>query len=171
LENLAGKPDCDINILDELYKAGVLIVEHGTPLRNEVPAQLTGIAGDFEFWRAWYYWVVNGPVPLDVAKILYKHPRGIKDVRVAGHCGCPPPEEWAKNGFVNNYHIDSQSGLNFFCDTLREAGLISWPAEDITDLKERVLIRSRRRAEEHYAERRRQEEEYNAIHRKRQGAV
>ena len=49
--------------------------------------------GFIKFWRAWYYWVAGGLVPLDVAKRLYAHPEGKKNVRVAGHCGCPPPEK------------------------------------------------------------------------------
>jgi hypothetical protein len=153
MQNLAGKVDCDVFILEELYKAGVCIVEHPEPLRREVPASLTGVMGKFTFARAWYYWVVEGPVPLSVAKILYDHPRGREDVRVAGHCGCPPPEKWATNGYVYDYHIDSQSGLNFFCDTLREAGLISWPLADVSDLRKKVQARGRALLDEQYEKR------------------
>lgn len=39
-----------------------------------------------------YYWIVRGEVPLDVAKELYEHPLGRRDVRVSGHCMCPAPE-------------------------------------------------------------------------------
>lgn len=45
-----------------------------------------------------YYWVVQGDVPLDIALKLYAEPIGKTDVRINGHCGCPPPEapwvEW-----------------------------------------------------------------------------
>ncbi len=37
------------------------------------------------------YWIVTGPVPLRVAEELYKDPAA-NHIRVAGHCGCPPPE-------------------------------------------------------------------------------
>ena len=39
-----------------------------------------------------YYWRVNGPMPLANAKTLYDNPVGKTDIRVTGHCGCPPPE-------------------------------------------------------------------------------
>lgn len=39
-----------------------------------------------------YYWRVNGPVPLAVAQQIYADPAA-NDIRVAGHCGCPPPED------------------------------------------------------------------------------
>ncbi len=38
------------------------------------------------------YWIVTGPVPLEVALDLYCDPVS-EHIRVAGHCGCPPPEE------------------------------------------------------------------------------
>ena len=145
MKNLAGRIDCDIDILEELYLAGVEIVEHDVPLRQEVPAQLTGSNGQFEFTRCWYYWVVRGPVPLEVANDMYRHPRGARDIRVAGHCGCPPPDKWARDEHVWSYHIDSQSGLNHFCDTLRQYGLMGHPITNIellrTKVRERVRIR------------------------------
>ncbi len=95
MKNLAGNTSCDLVILEELRQAGIEIVSHPKPLRNEVPASITGKLGSFTFTRAWYYWMVKGDVPLGVARKMYKNPIGQRDVRVAGHCGCPPPEEWA----------------------------------------------------------------------------
>lgn len=40
------------------------------------------------------YWTVSGQVPLPVAQRLYADPVGRDLIRVTGHCGCPPPEEW-----------------------------------------------------------------------------
>ena len=136
--NLAGNKECDKIIKQELKQAGMVIFPHEEPLPYEVPSSLTGILIKdnrvvFKCIRAWYYWVIKGDVPLEVAEILYSTPLGKKDVRVAGHCGCPPPKEWAfpkskrsDSGkiqaprFVDTYHIDSQEGLNFFVKTLKE---------------------------------------------------
>lgn len=92
MRNLAGDKRCDASIGDELEAAGVEIIETDEPSQGEVAARLTGKLGAFTFTRAWYYWVVNGPLPVTVAEELYAHPVGKKDVRVAGHCCCPPPE-------------------------------------------------------------------------------
>lgn len=95
MKNLAGDANCDVEIRKELKAAGIQEVQHDAPLKREVPQSVTGKLGDFTFERAWYYWVVSGAVPLAVAEKMYATPVGKKDVRVAGHCGCPPPNEWA----------------------------------------------------------------------------
>jgi len=155
MKNLAGNTGCDPILRQELQTAGIEIVEHDSPLPREVPASVTGQLtrkGEvgFTFTRAWYYWVVSGDVPLKVAKKMYQDPVGKKDIRVAGHCGCPPPEQWAfpkvdvlrkrnllsvtfgelaemcNRGeikaprFVSTYHIDSQKGLNLFVRTMKK---------------------------------------------------
>lgn len=91
--NLAGNKKCDRFIKEELTLAGIPIIE--AVAKGEVPYTVEGILGSFKFSRAWYYWVVYGPVPLDIAEKLYADPIGRKDVRVAGNCTCPPPHEWA----------------------------------------------------------------------------
>lgn len=92
MENLAKKEDCDIQIEKELKRSRIEIVRDGKR-DGEVPASLSGKLGSFTFRRAWYYWVVDGNVPLVVAQELYKDSVGRTDVRVAGHCLCPPPED------------------------------------------------------------------------------
>lgn len=106
MKNLAGVRNCDLTIRAELEEARVPILDIGATSGGEVPFSLIGLLpsptrphgstiGDpfaFRLTRAWYYWVAKGRVPLDVAHVLYEHPIGRKDVRVAGHCGCPPPE-------------------------------------------------------------------------------
>lgn len=82
-------------IRNELLEAGIFILPNDPKDRGEVPAEFCGRYKGFTFYRAWDYWVVNGMVPLKVAKELYDHPTGAKNVRVMGHCGCPPPEDWA----------------------------------------------------------------------------
>jgi hypothetical protein len=172
MKNLAGHPEADHFIRSELVQAGLEIVEYAENIpRSEVPTRITGRMGPFKFTRLWYYWVVDGPVPLRVAEEMYADPVGATDVRVAGHCGCPPPKEWATyldsdgfvviedpdgseersanaffeqrpglkcasaeryvrnladvkaEAFVENYHIDTQAGLNLFVETLRRNGL------------------------------------------------
>lgn len=135
--NLAGVQNCDETIKQELRSAGIDLVFHEKRTNNEVPYSVTGElkCGRFVFTRAWYYWVVQGKVPLDTARLMYAD-ESRKDVRVAGDCGSPPPDEWAEpsdeylrhlcaekgypydqikdNRTVNVYHIDTQEGLEFF---------------------------------------------------------
>ena len=134
--NMAGVTDCDRWIEKELQEAkipirsgfenwslkagtktsnGMILIKdfddyiHKYRSKSEVPYHIIGILGNYTFKRAWYYWVVRGEVSKKIAKKLYKEPIGKRDVRVGGHCGCPPPK-----GSVNSYHIDSQEGLNLF---------------------------------------------------------
>jgi len=92
MQNLAGNKDCDKFIEQELRRSKIGVI-HGERTRGEVPASITGKLGPFTFVRAWYYWMVSGPVPLTVARELYADPIGATDIRVAGHCGCPAPEK------------------------------------------------------------------------------
>src|SRR3990167_10404866 len=107
--NLAGRADCDEYIRLELSRCGIEIVKHPEPCLGEVASKLTGKLGNFTFERAWYYWMVKGLVPLEVAKILYEIPVGKTDIRVAGHCACPPPEHpWLtyRNQRGQEVHLD-----------------------------------------------------------------
>ena len=124
MKNLAGEKDCDKYIKKELQEAGTIIFKHKRDQHNEVPTSITGLLVlknevKFTFIRAWYYWVVCGDVPLEVAKILYSNAVGEKNVRVNDQCGCPPPQA----NFIGCYHIDSQEGLNFFVKILKEKNL------------------------------------------------
>lgn len=133
--NLAGCVNCDKFINSELAGAGIA-VEHITEAHcSEVPYTLTGKLGKYTFRRAWYYWVVRGDVPLAVAQELYANEIGKKDVRVVGHCGRPPPEDWLGGYHIQHdwperpnsipfYHIDSQAGLELFTAMLRKHGLV-----------------------------------------------
>ena len=96
MKNLAGDANCDREIVHELRRSMIPSVPYDGKL-GEVPSRLRGKLGPFEFWRAWYYWVVHGPLPLAIAHELYEDPVGRTDVRVDGHCGQPPPEApWVK---------------------------------------------------------------------------
>lgn len=93
MKNLAGRPDCDAEIRYELTRARIEIVE-GERSTHEVAASVTGKLGAFLFQRAWYYWMANGPMPIELARELYADPVGRTDVRAGGHCACPPPDEY-----------------------------------------------------------------------------
>lgn len=110
MQNLAGNERCDDFILKELDRARIEVV-HGPRSNREVAASITGRLGQFVFTRAWYCWIAKGPMPLNVAELLYADSVGRTDIRVAGHCGCPPPEDpW----------------LTYRTDDGKEA----WPAEE-----------------------------------------
>jgi len=78
----------------ELIKAGITPVLNNPKERGEVPSRYDGVYESFTFKRAWYYWMVGGYVPLAVAEEMFNDPNGKEDIRVCGHCGCPPPSEW-----------------------------------------------------------------------------
>jgi len=92
--NLAGRWDAEKYVMDELKTAGIEVVREAKNLNNEVSVPLAGQLGKYHFTRAWYYYIVSGNVPLKVAQELYKSKTGKRDIRVVGHCGCPPPENW-----------------------------------------------------------------------------
>lgn len=122
--NLAGDLGCDIPIKKELDEAGIEYVEYDVfASGREVPSKVRGIYRGWEFKRAWYFWVataVHGVVlPMDDAEKL--HQAHGKEVRVAGHYGCPSPREWYKQPWhvgVDLYHIDTQIGLNAFAEAI-----------------------------------------------------
>lgn len=120
--NLAGQTTGHANayIEDELTEAHIHMLKTHVS-KGEVRASIVGSHGLFEFVRAWSYWIVKGPVPIDIAWEMYCDPRGKDDVRVAGHCGCPEPiEPWIEiidgKEYVTLYHIDTQDGLNLFAE-------------------------------------------------------
>jgi len=90
MQNLAGNKECDRQISFELRLSGVEIKNAPDGMRNtgEVPYSIWGELGKFEFHRAWYYWVVKGPLPYDVAQEIFADPLGKRDVRAKGDCGC-----------------------------------------------------------------------------------
>lgn len=120
MRNLAGNAECDQFIIQELEAANIPVVQLENRAKLEVPYGVVGQLGQFEFVRNWYYYSVHGPMPISVARKLYADPIGRKDIRVAGYSGNIPPDRWACGlYFINDYHIDSQEGLNLFADTIR----------------------------------------------------
>lgn len=94
MKNLAGVTDCDRYIERELTRCRIDLV-HVECSTQEVAASIRGKLGAFTFVRAWYYWMVEGPLPLTVARQLYADPVGVTDVRASGDCACRPPDLWA----------------------------------------------------------------------------
>ncbi len=108
MKNLARVKEADEHIQEELYLAGIGLIR-GEQDKGEVPYSITGKIGDWDFDRAWYYWVASAPegkgLPLEVATELHerqypiigeRQPKNYGQViRVTGHCGCPHPREWA----------------------------------------------------------------------------
>jgi hypothetical protein len=129
MQNLAGNKECDEVIAQELERARIDAVR-GERRRNEVAASITGKLGPFTFVRAWYYWMVRGPVPLAIAKEIQADPVGA-DIRVAGMSGGDAPERWLstvtvkgrREQCVTSYDIDTEVGLRLFADVIRKHGL------------------------------------------------
>jgi len=93
--NLAGVKTCDETIKQELETAGIELVWISKRERSEVPSEYIGKCNNFIFTRAWTYWVITGYMPLKYAKEMYANFKDL-GIRVAGHCGNPPPEEWCE---------------------------------------------------------------------------
>lgn len=118
-KNLAGAAYADIVIRKELLDAGVALVQ-GDRTRSEVPYTLTGKLGNSTFTRAWTYWMVACMVPLKVAQEMYEDEVGAKFVRVAGHCGCPAPDEWV------TYYAPDGKKLAPLSEKPEEGKILDW---------------------------------------------
>lgn len=102
----------------ELWAAGINVSRFGFLEKGEVPSKSRGYLPFWSFKRRWYYWVAEGNgIPVELAERL--HERFGREVRVAGHCGCPSPREWFKGFPVNSYHIDTPEGLRALADAIR----------------------------------------------------
>ena len=122
MTNYAGSkdPNLDSLIEEELTAAGIETAKMPNfyALRREVPTRVIGELHGWGFQRAWYYWVAEGPgIPSDVAMKL--HETHGKEVRVAGHCGCPSPLEWYHGFAVGLYHVDTPEGLKALADAIK----------------------------------------------------
>ncbi len=115
MRNLAGVKEADTYITRELDWAGIEAVQ-GEQSSGEVPYSIRGKIGPWTISRAWYYWVASaGEDGLDVKVADEMHNKAYpvkgdrepetygKVIRVAGHCGCPPPAEWA-----DHYDVDGK---------------------------------------------------------------
>lgn len=117
--NMAGKKElANVVLIAELTEAGILVHDYSFNAEGEVGSTIAGSLYGWSFKRAWYYWVAKGPgLPPYHAHLL--HQQFGKEVRVDGHCGCPSPLEWYGGFACNNYHVDTQRGLNALAAMIR----------------------------------------------------
>ena len=90
-------------------------------LRNqgEVKTSVRGsLPGGWSFFRAWCYWVVDGPgLPPEYSYPLDdQHGR---EVRANGDCAARGARFWGKGFATSNYHVDTQEGLNALAAALK----------------------------------------------------
>jgi len=140
MKNLAGEePEIvDVECTNELIEAGIPIRDPWPEClrsKGEVRSNIVGYLGSgpdgtkecqggWTLTRAWYYWVATWKAParvsLTMEQAIKLHETHGTVVRVAGHCGCPAPDEWwPEGGTPNCYHIDTQEGLNAFAEAIR----------------------------------------------------
>lgn len=91
MRNLAGRSDSDRIIALELDRAELAVVRHDCPL-GELPSLLIGRLGPIDFVRESTYYVVAGPIPIEVARDLYRDPIGQCDALIHGNRNRPAPE-------------------------------------------------------------------------------
>ncbi len=94
MKRFMSGPECDEAIRHELQSAGIAVVPGAQAAGTEV-SSITGHLGPFTFRRAWSHWVVQGLVPLEVARELYGDPVARKSLRVGGHAARPAPGQFA----------------------------------------------------------------------------
>jgi hypothetical protein len=86
---------------------------------GEVKTSIIGVLHGWQFKRAWYYWMAEGPgIEISAAERL-QETHGTT-VRAAGDCACRGPLFWFNGLACGNYHVDSQEGLKALADTIRE---------------------------------------------------
>jgi hypothetical protein len=144
---MAGQKGRDDEIAAELEASGIEV--HRIPdfmRKGEVKTNVLGSLHGWKFERAWYYWRAEGP-GIEVAAAEALHATHGREVRVAGHCGCPSPTEWYRGLAVGDYHVDTPAGLKALADTLnalvartpRQTKLVGWqPIE--TAPKDRPIL-------------------------------
>lgn len=95
MQNLAGEKSATVVCQGELLAAGITPVPR--PLgRGEVATAIRGELRGFTFERLWYYWVVEGPMPLAAAIDMFKSGcSGRTEVRADGISGGVDPVERA----------------------------------------------------------------------------
>jgi hypothetical protein len=114
--NLAGKIDSNDYVKDELNRACINVIDVGEPYgecQTNYEGELTVNSKKYTFSRAWNYWIVSGFVPMYIAKKLFEHPEGRKNIRVDGFAYNRDPEEHSvyidKNGkqqlSINDYNF------------------------------------------------------------------
>ena len=99
MENLARREfEADVNkkVREELEIANIPVIKLPSYMNTEVKTSYIGMLNGFTFYRAWYYWICQGDIPLEKAKDIYKNYRELS-IRAGGHCGNVDPESQSHN--------------------------------------------------------------------------
>jgi hypothetical protein len=131
MKNLAGNKLCDSYITEELCLAKIPVIHLNERTECEVPYSVTGNLNGFTFRRAWYYWIVEGNMPLYYAQKLYNENYDLM-IRVDGHCGNISPDGRSEpKSFKENVHsyadkyFNSEISLDeyyYFAEKIRNEG-------------------------------------------------
>lgn len=70
---------------------------------------------NYNFQRAWGYWIVTGETDKKIAQIIYNDPIGKLFIRTNGWCTNMDPNNVDK---VNCYHIDTKVALKRFIEII-----------------------------------------------------
>jgi hypothetical protein len=115
--NLAGNKECDKHIREELYLAGVETIPAES--QGEVPYSIEGRLGNWQFRRAWYYWIVSTELRQDGLTVeqayrLHETPNPVCEhdilgftVRAGGHAGGVLPDSYVAQP-VYNEELDTK---------------------------------------------------------------
>ena len=117
MKYLGGVIECDGDIREELYLAGIPAVEVENS-KTTVPYSIVGKIGSWTFNRAWYYWIARSTdlvsgLPLDKAMELHNRKHPVKDmilgkmIRAGGDCGCLSPDSYVSEPVYND-ELDAQ---------------------------------------------------------------
>lgn len=116
MRDLAGSLTANDHIRMELGSAGIPI-EDVDDLHGRVPATIIGQLGGFTFIRKRNYWVARGNAPVEFAEALQSTSVGRLFIKEVGSV-------FPANQSAAIYRIDSQDGLRFFVEMMKEHGLV-----------------------------------------------
>ena len=127
MKNLAGHPQATEICVEELRRCGINVCESEKPI-GEPQSMVYGQLGKYKFTRAWYYWIVEGDVPLTVAYDLYNNYVGQTDIRVCGNCTCPKPDEyivWKLNDGTPVLSTEEKENLEYYVKHTKMVGEVA----------------------------------------------
>ena len=90
-----------------------------------------------------YYTIVHGEIPLEVADTIYKkYPKNQYSIRVCGNGDYENPRDWAHNGFIGGYHIDTKEGVLIFIEEMRDYKLrrLGLPETEVQKYDEQIAL-------------------------------
>ena len=133
MKNLAGEPEADQYIKEELYLAGIPM-ERVDKTRSEVPYTYIGKIGKWTFSRLWCYWsatVEDGVegMPLDLALELHNRKSPTDEdiilgdiIRAGGHAGGISPDDYVSQPLNNEEFISECKSLGIETQSQKSIG-------------------------------------------------